>query len=134
VFGHSPIADQDLIAHLIRSACVCCRSNISAAKRLFPIESTRFNPVRWPSGLRRQLKVIPIMVHQQYAGPKGRGFKSHSHQHVLLSFRWSMSDWEVVVGAESFFSFLETGRWGKLGRGMLMGSVREGLRMIMFLG
>jgi hypothetical protein len=26
------------------------------------IESTRFNPVRWPSGLRRQLKVIPIVV------------------------------------------------------------------------
>jgi hypothetical protein len=27
------------------------------------IESTRFIPVRWPSGLRRQLKVIPFMVH-----------------------------------------------------------------------
>jgi hypothetical protein len=47
----------------------------------------RFNPVRWPSGLRRQLKVIPsFVVHQQYAGPKGRGFKSHSHQHYLLPF------------------------------------------------
>lgn len=37
---------------------------ISPIPCIAPIESTRFNPVRWPSGLRRQLKVIPFVVHQ----------------------------------------------------------------------
>jgi hypothetical protein len=52
----------------------------------FLIESSRFTPVRWPSGLRRQLKVVyQSWYHQQYAGPKGRGFKSHSHQYFFCS-------------------------------------------------
>jgi hypothetical protein len=64
----------------------------------------RFNPVRWPSGLRRQLKVIPsFVVHQQYAGPKGRGFKSHSHQYYLLPFlNWRESS-DYFFGRRSMF-------------------------------
>jgi hypothetical protein len=27
--------------------------------------------------------VIPFVVHHTIAGPKGRGFKSHSHQHIF---------------------------------------------------
>ena len=40
--------------------------------------------VRWPSGLRRQLKVV--LLEHLFAGPKGRGFKSHSHQQVFALF------------------------------------------------
>jgi hypothetical protein len=97
------------------------------------IESIRFNMVRWPSGLRRQLKVTSDpLVHQQYAGPKGRGFKSHSHQHLLLSFLLGC----VRVGLEIVWwgtNFLlgsglgwvrggdRTRREGKLDRGLAIG-------------
>jgi hypothetical protein len=37
-------------------------TNLIPVLHISSIESTRFNPVRWPSGLRRQLKVMPIMV------------------------------------------------------------------------
>jgi hypothetical protein len=40
--------------------------------------------VRWPSGLRRQLKEIFTSVQNLLiAGPKGRGFKSHSDHYLL---------------------------------------------------
>jgi hypothetical protein len=63
--------------------------------------------VRWPSGLRRQLKVAPVpLVLQKYAGPKGRGFKSHSHQYLLLSFLLGVCPSRVgedcVVGGKFF--------------------------------
>ena len=40
--------------------------------------------VRWPSGLRRHVKVFKTL-NLIIRGPKGRGFESHSHQ-LLFSF------------------------------------------------
>ena len=61
-----------------------CNSNYNRLYSHLLHRINQIHPVRWPSGLRRQLKVIPIYWFiNTIAGPKGRGFKSHSHQYIF---------------------------------------------------
>ncbi len=64
----------------LASKCICMPKPCGLPQQ----EQSSFSSARWPSGLRRQLKAVithpspGLMV--QFAGPKGRGFKSHSGQ------------------------------------------------------
>ena len=51
----------------------CCVSLEVLLTSRFLHRIIQIHPVRWPSGLRRQLKVIPFVVHQQPLVRKGVG-------------------------------------------------------------
>ncbi len=85
----------------VTAECVC-----QFGGRFHQRKFASFSSARWPSGLRRQLKAIitkPLtgsMV--QFAGPKGRGFKSHSGQLSFCRLRQAVALLPILPPVHSF--------------------------------